>query len=359
MSSVVRWASRSLTAVLASTAIAWGGVAVPAPGPAPAATAVPAPEPYIVPDPDHGPPGERVVVYGYGFQQCYDPPLPTSDDAAGPTPRDIHVTWQGANPSIARADLDSGEFEADMTAPSDAAPGTYEVRAECVGIPAIHAEAWFTVDGGGSPSQPPATPDVTLDPTEGPAGTESVKVFGSGFTCPSVDVLWDGASVRTVDVGGDGSFATALDVATDAEPAEHTVRAQCTASAETGDEAGFTVVGPPPSEPPTDSPSDSPDTSNTPDTPDTPDSVDAIPFGLVVGSSFLGVALLAIAGAVLLNHRPRGPRWVQQHVSARLRPTAGLTDVAEPYEGAGPGTRSVRLEPHADPGDLSVKEDGT
>ncbi|MER7466590.1 hypothetical protein [Streptomyces sp. NPDC097981] len=83
---------------------------------------------------------------------------------------------------------------------------------------------------------------------------------------------------------------------------------------------------------------------------------DAVPVGLVVGSSLLGVALLAGLGGAFLTHRHRGPRWVHGHISSRLRPTAAATEVAEPSD-SGPPTHSVRLEPHPDPGDQTVEED--
>ncbi|MEW2414496.1 hypothetical protein AB0953_12330 [Streptomyces sp. NPDC046866] len=440
MSSAARWAIRSLTAVLLSTALAWGGVALAPPAGADASLAL---------TPEQGPPGTSVHVHGYGFEDC----LTRRQSATGGGqryPAQIDVTFADGSPVAAVADPDSGEFETDLGVPSDAAPGAYEVKAVCTakgsgirataqftvtppaepalllepgsapgnttvratgsgfdactggtatlswdGIPAlevdpdpagieqggftaefdvpadtaaggytvtaqcgdddtIRAEAPFTVEPGRGPS-PPSTPDVALDPAEGPAGTSPVRMSGSGFDCREVDVLWDGGSMETVGVDDDGTFTAEFAVPADGAEDRHTVRAQCTDDAAAGAEAGFTVTAPGPN--PT--PNPTPDGTTTPvPTPEPdPDPDDTVPVGLVVGSSLLGAGLLAAAGLALLGRRPRGPRWVRGHVSARLRPLPAATAVTDTREDRGSGTRTVRLEPHADPGERTVTEE--
>ncbi|MFD7835492.1 hypothetical protein [Streptomyces sp. NPDC059761] len=442
----VLWAGRSLTAVLLSTAFAWG-----APVAAPAATSPvqAAAAESITLDPSQGPPGSRVGVHGSGFSRCTKTglaPEPRPAEAA-----EIRVTWEGSdNPSVVKADA-AGEFDTDVTVPSDASPGSYVVTALCTVNSKLEATATFQVtpepgptalaldpaegavqtsvtatgsgfggctaddgqagtvtlswDGNPLPDVTPAEvtvdgdaftaefavpsdtdaadhtvtatcvgyeqisaeqrftvttapgpqPEVTLDPPALPFGGGSVTVSGSGFNCPEVALSWDGEEWDTVAPAEDGAFDTGFEVTPDTGGASYTVRAQCTDDPGVGAEAAFTVTGSGPV-PPTPTPPTPDPPTPTPDP--TPDATPVtVPVGLVVGSSLLGAALLALAGSAFLSHRHRGPRWVHEHVSSRLRPAPAATDVAEPSE-TGPPTRSVRLEPHPDPGDQTLKEEG-
>ncbi|MBD0741415.1 hypothetical protein BG418_07925 [Streptomyces sp. CBMA152] len=485
---------RSLTAVLLSTAVAWGTPVATAGAVGPVA-AVASTSPvkavastYITLDPTQGAAGSRVGVHGYGFDNCHTYPSypsypspsvvgPSSSaspsPSAEPTPGPIDVTWgNGGNPSVVTADA-QGAFETDVTAPSDATPGTYDetarctvdsklkataqftvtaksgpatlaldpgegpvqtsvtvtgsgfencpangasgggqpgtvtltwdgsplavdppteltvadgsftakasvpsdadptadhtVRAVCAGYPELAAEAHFKVTSPSpqpSPPTPPPTPlgpsptsnpHLTLDPTSLSTSGGSVEASGSGFNCPQVELSGDGQAVETVDTAADGTFDAQLSVQADSAEGRHTVRAQCATQTDVADEAVFTVTGdgPVPS-PPTPNP-----TTIVPNpTPNPSPGLDnAVPVGMVVGSSLFGVALLAAVGSAFFirHHRSRG--WAQGHIRCRLRPTtAPTTEVAEPPD-SGPPTHSVRLEPHADPGDQTVEED--
>ncbi|WP_158734471.1 hypothetical protein [Streptomyces sp. NRRL F-2747] len=442
-------ACRSLTAVLVSAVFAWG-----APAAAPAATPPvrAAAARSITLDPSRGAPSSRVGVHGYGFGNCTTAGLAPEPSPAEPA--EIHVTWEGGgdNPSVVTADAD-GEFETDVTVPSDAAPGGYEVTALCTVNSKVRATADFRVtadtgptalaldpaegpvgssvaatgsgfdgctgDGGeagavtltwdGSPlpdataaevpvdggaftagfavpsdadatdaaehtvaatcagyeqlsaeqrftvtSAPVSQPEVKVDPASLPFGGGSATVSGSGFDCPEVALSWEGEQWDAVAPREDGTFDTEFDVAPDAAEASYTVRAECTDDPGVGAEAAFSVTGGAPV-PPTPTPPGPTPPTPTPD-PEPGPTPDPVPVGVVVGSGLLGAALLALAGYAFLGRRHHGPRWVHDHVSSRLRPAPAATDVAEPSE-TGPPTRSVRLEPHPDPGDQTLKEE--
>ncbi|MEU6863926.1 hypothetical protein ABZ924_11720 [Streptomyces sp. NPDC046876] len=300
-------------------------------------TVTPPPEPALALEPESAPANTTVRATGSGFDAC-----------AGGT---AVLSWDGSPGLEVEPDpagIGQGGFTAEFDVPADTAAGDYTVTAQCVDDDTVNAVARFTVEAGPGPSPPSSTPRVALDPAEGPAGTSPVRVSGSGFDCREADVLWDGGSVETVSVDDDGTFATEFAVAAGEAEEQHTVRAQCADDAGVGDDEVFTVTapGPGPVPPPTPNP--------TPNPPPPPDGV--VPIGLVVGASLLGVGLLA-AGLVLLGRRPRGPRWVRGHVSARLRPLPAATAVVDTRQDPGPGTRTVRLEPHADPGERTVTEE--
>ncbi|MGG8407836.1 hypothetical protein ACM614_15035 [Streptomyces sp. 12297] len=229
MFAVVRL-GRSLTAVFLSTVIAWGTAVAAA---APPVQARVAEEPAIVLTPAEGLPGIRVGVYGSGFGGCHTEP---DDDAAPVTAGTVSVTWEGGGPSVVEPDLDTGIIETDVTAPSDASPGTYTVTATCSLDASITASATFTVltgseNPGGTTEYYPA---VELDPAEGPAGTSPVSVAGSEFNCLGVDLLWDGEPLDAAAATDGGEFATQVAVPTDAAEGQYTVRAQCAADPGTG-----------------------------------------------------------------------------------------------------------------------------
>ncbi|KOU24172.1 hypothetical protein ADK52_14670 [Streptomyces sp. WM6372] len=307
----------------------------------------PEPEPgptVLTLDPAEGDVETPVAVTGSGFDGC------AADGGRAGT---VTLSWDG-NPlpdvTPAEVTLDGGAFTAEFAVPSEADSTDHTVTATCVGYEQVSADQRFTVTAAPGP-RPQPDPQVTLDPPSLPFGGGSVAITGSGFNCPEVALSWEGEQWDTVAPAGDGTFDIAFDVTPDTSEASYTVRAQCTNDPGVGAEAAFTVNGTGPV-PPTPTPPTPPTPTPTPDpTPVT------IPVGLVVGSSLLGVALLALAGSAFLSHRHRGPLWVHEHVSSRLRPAPAATDVAEPSE-TGPPTRTVRLEPHPDPGDQTLKEEG-
>ncbi|UQX04522.1 hypothetical protein [Streptomyces sp. RerS4] len=460
---VAPWAGRPLAALLLSTVFVWGPpVAAPAATTPVQATAAR----FLTLDPSQGPPGSRVGVRGYGFEDCKRTSTGlTAEPPPAAEPGEIHVVFEGSdNPSVVTADAD-GTFETDVTVPSDAAPGSHDVTALCTdnsklratadfqvtpdepGTPALTLDpaegpvetsvtvagsgfesctaqgrragtvalAWdgsalaavtpteITVEEGGftaafvvpsdaeasdatdhavtatcvgyeqvsaeqrftvTTTVPGSEPEVSLDPASMEPGGGSVAMSGSGFDCPEVALLWEGEEWGTVATVEGGTFDARFDVSPDAAEASYTVRAECTDDRGVGAEAVFTVTGLAPVPTPT-TPTPNP-TPTTPDpnpvpSPDTdpdanPESVD-VPVGLVVGAGLLGAALLALAGSAFLGHRRRGPRWVHDHLSSRPRPAPAATDVTEPSETGGPPTRSIRLEPHPDPGDQTLQED--
>ncbi|MGW8781409.1 hypothetical protein ACWGNM_25600 [Streptomyces sp. NPDC055796] len=294
-------------------------------------------------EPAEGPVGTSVAVTGSGFDGCT-----TDSGEAGA----VTLAWDGNPlPDVAPPEtpVDGGAFTAEFAVPSDAQPSDHTVTATCAGDEQVSAEQSFTVTAAPGPR-----PEVRLDPPSLPFGGGSVAVSGSGFNCPEVALSWEGEQWDTVTPAEDGTFDTGFEVTPDTGEASYTVRAECTDDPGAGAEAAFAVTGggpvPPTPTPPTPTPP-TPTPNPTPEpTPGT------VPVGFVVGSSLLGAALLALAGYAFLGHRHHGPRWVHDHVGSRLRPAPAATDVAEPSE-TGPPTRSVRLEPHPDPGDRTLKEE--
>ncbi|MFE2550226.1 hypothetical protein ACFXGI_16965 [Streptomyces sp. NPDC059355] len=292
-------------------------------------------------DPVEGPVGSSVAVTGSGFEGCTG-----NDGEAGA----VTLTWDGSplpDATPAEVPVDGGAFAAEFAVPSDADATDHTVTATCAGYEQVSAEQRFTVT-----TAPVSQPEVKLDPASLPFGGGSAAVSGSGFNCPEVALSWNGEQWDTVAPDEDGTFDAEFEVAPDAAEASYTVRAECTDDPGVAAEAAFSVTGETPVTPTPTPPTPTPPTP-TPDPEPTPDTV---PVGLVVGSGLLGAALLALAGYAFLSHRHHGPRWVHDHVSSRLRPAPAATDVAEPSE-TGPPTRSVRLEPHPDPGDQTLKEE--
>ncbi|MGW1718272.1 hypothetical protein [Streptomyces sp. NPDC002156] len=398
MFSVARIVGRLLTTVLVSTAVALGPTALSGPG------AMAAPGAYIEIKETHGPPGTVIGVRGGGFDDCY---LGGVEDSEGEItdwePGTVKLSMGAAAPAthVSVNDPEStdeaGTFESSLTVSDDAEPGDYQVTAECVAGPYSKAEKTFTVDTKEEAA-------LALDPTEGRPDTD-VTATGSAFNCSSVDVTWDDGEqlVSAVSVSETGTFTTSFKVPTDAPEDTHTVRAVCTDYEKYGDDdADFTVLPAPTNETTSGNQANGETTTGTNGETSTgttgetstgtsgeangetstgtsgetstgtngqvggtsdggtvggTGSVDSsTPVGLVVGPALGGVLLLAAAGLALVRHRQRGPRWVHDHVSTVLRRGTARSDVREPYD-TGPPTRTVRLEPHLDPGDQSV--DGT
>lgn len=375
MSSVARTLGRLLTAVLLSTAVALGPTAFSGPD------AMAAPYPDIEISETAGRPGTYIDVRGSGFDDCY---LGGLKNAVGDTtkrrPGTVELSMGNAAPATtAPVDIKTGTFQSRLTVSDDATPDDYPVTAVCTTKTDIRAEETFTVEREEEAA-------LTLDPTEGRPEAEFVA-DGSAFNCSSVDVTWDDTEslATAVPVSETGTFTERLQVPEGASEGTHTVEASCTDEEYDSDSAEFTVTatqtngngngttsggqtdGGQTNGGQTSGGTDGGTnggtngqvggTSDGGGTVDGTGSVDSsTPVGLVVGPALGGVLLLAAAGLALVRHRQRGPRWVHDHVSTVLRPGTARSDVREPYD-TGPPTRTVRLEPHLDPGDQSV--DGT
>ncbi|MEU1072763.1 MULTISPECIES: hypothetical protein [unclassified Streptomyces] len=385
MSFLARIFWRSLTAVLVSITVAW----------APAASSAPNPvlkEEALLLTPATGPPETSVRV---SFASCVAPTYISG------------ITWDGDPFDFSGTD-EPGVV--DITVPAKAALGSHDVRARCATnskLGPIYGTASFTVTA-------PDPPAITLDPTQGEEQT-TVTVNGSQFNCSHVDLLWDSTSLPGSDVASEGTFSAQFQVPAGSTATTHTVRAACTDYPEWSGQAEFTVTDPSTNETSTtgetsngdnstgstngdsngsttgdtsgDTSGDTNGDTNGSTTGDTngdttgnatgtTGSTDgdsngtgsttgdstgdstgishggtATPVGWVVGPSLFGALLLLAVLFSLMNHRHRGPRWVHDHIRATLRSGAAAVALQEPPEDTGSANRTVRLEPHTDPGD--------
>ncbi|AOR34649.1 hypothetical protein BFF78_29570 [Streptomyces fodineus] len=286
--------------------------------------------PLIALDPSQGRPGASLRVHGAGFDDCVPSGKPDTVELS--TNGQIHARV-GISPG-------TGTFEAALQVNDNAPAGDYTMAATCAGHPDVHAEATFTVlpaDEG--------RPVLVLDPTAGASKT-AVTATGSGFNCSKVEVAWDdGTALAVTAVSGDGTFATDFQVPPNTSAAKHTVRAACTPGSGTSAETEFSVTNA----------GTSPGGTSSATGGGTNGRGTSTPVGWVVGPSAFGAVLLAVAAAsVLLNHRHPGPRWVRKHISTKPRPGAE-TAALHQQPGTGSANRTVRFEPHADPGDQSLE----
>ena len=367
---VVRIIGRLLTTVLLGTAVALGPTAFSGPG------AMAEPYPYIEISATAGRPGTNIDVWGSGFKDCYRDDLPNAvGDTTKRLPGSVEVSMGDAAPTTtAPVDINAGTFPpVDLTVSADATPGDYTVTAVCTTKTDISAEETFTVE-------PEEEAALGLDPSEGRPEAE-VAADGSAFNCSSVDVTWDDTEslATAVPVSEAGAFTERFQVPEGSSEGTHTVLATCTDEGYDSATAEFTVTAAQTTGTANGGQADGGQASGgqasgganggtggtngqvggTGDggTVDRTDSVDgSTPVGLVVGPTLGGVLLLAVAGLALVRHRQRGPRWIHDHVSTVLRPGTTRSAVREPYD-TGPPTRTVRLEPHLDPGDQRI--DGT
>jgi uncharacterized repeat protein (TIGR01451 family) len=165
-------------------------------------------EPTITLDPIEGPPSTEVTATGSGW----------------PAGHEVSVQWEDGR-ELATPTVDgNGDFTVSFTVPDDAAEGEHTI--DFVGFPpegeAHVISAIFTVE---------AQPTITLDPIEGPPGTE-VTVQGSGwipgdtvFLQFVVNMEEDGSytehtiwyDVGEAPVGDDGTFTTTFTVPAEAK----------------------------------------------------------------------------------------------------------------------------------------------
>ncbi|MET9953089.1 hypothetical protein ABZ135_16250 [Streptomyces sp. NPDC006339] len=316
-------------------------------------------------DPGTVRPGGSFTVDGSGFGRC------STDDV------ELYVEDQRVLDYRIDVGAETGTFSEQVTVPDAADPGTYTVRAVCVG-PDVFAEAPLVVEGTAH-----GEPVLTLDLAESAPG-ETVRAAGTGFACPAVDLLWDGDEppLGTAETREDRSFdAVEITVPADAEPGAHTVRAQCAEDPERYDEAAYEVTDPATTRGTTTGGTETGGTetggtgtggtetggtetggtgtggTETGGTTGGGGSGTGMPVALVVGSTG-GIALaLALGALAYFGRLPyRGPRWVRTHVRATLRPAAGRSVLTEHRAPGEPPSHTTRLDPHPDPGRQTIEE---
>ncbi|GAA2743477.1 hypothetical protein GCM10010440_23080 [Kitasatospora cinereorecta] len=273
-----------------------------------------------------GRPGDAVDLVGTGFR------------CGGGT---VLVSWDATALGTLTPAGDGG-FRTRATVPRNAAKGPHTLRAACTQRPDIAAAQPYTVVAAGTVTTPPPTPGPTVSPADGPVlstdpargdAGQSVRVTGSRFgTCAAVSgtvlLSWDGApAATTATVGDDGNLGTSIAVPADADTGSHTLHAACAGLPAVAADAAFTVGG-----------------------------QDGMP---VLAPALGGGLLLAGAAAVTLGRR-RGPRWASQHIAAEQRTgRPGGVQVEETAVEGGDRTRTVRLQPHPDPGSQQLEEPGS
>jgi hypothetical protein len=366
-----------------SIAVAWGPTAFSGAGAAVARA------PGVTLDPGQGPPGTYVKAH---YPSCTEP----SSDPDSSTEETVSYTITAIawNRQYGDALIHGDGF----TVPADAKPGTYPVEVYCSNSDREGTTFTVTEPHG-------ARQDLLLKPDRGPSGT-SVSVTGIGFNCSAVRVSWDDGSSLAPGLtpDGEGNISGTFAVPKGSSAAKHTVEAVCTdyptyratasftvteeettgtagtttdgqnnggTTGDTGDPTGGGTTGDTDGTTGGNSTGDSTGGGTTGDTGDTTGGVagsdggsdpggaggtdggdKAVPVGWVVGpSAFAALLLLALLFS-LLSHRHRGVRWVHDHLRTALRSDSGAgTAVLRRRRDGGSPDRTVRLEPHSDPGD--------
>jgi hypothetical protein len=254
--------------------------------------------------PDRGPSGTTVTVSGIGFN-CSA----------------VRVSWDDGS-SLAPGLTPDGEgnISGTFAVPKGSSATKHTVEAVCTDYPTYQATASFT---------------VTEEETTGTTGTTTDGQNNGGTTGDTGDTTGGGTTGDTDGTTGDGTTGD-TDGTTGGNSTGDTTGGGTTG--DTGDTTGG-VAG-------SDGGSDSGGVGGT-DGGDT-----AVPVGWVVGpSAFAALLLLALLFS-LLSHRHRGVRWVHDHLRTALRSDSGAgTAALRRRRDGGSPDRSVRLEPHADPGD--------
>ncbi|MEW1913757.1 hypothetical protein AB0442_35920 [Kitasatospora sp. NPDC085895] len=332
----------------------------------------------------HGVVGDQVTAFGDGFGACQDP---------------IKVTFDS---STVGSDTSGGDhFQVAFAVPPWATPGQHNVVASCSNVLAqraggvspvvfpdasLRVVATFTVDDPEPETK--ADPVIVLNTTQGRPG-DAFGITGTGYLCADradVELWWDGGSaLDTVAVDDEGRFSTAVEVPQDAEAGQHEVQAVCADDSAVQDSTVFTVL-------PADSGGGTGGNGsggnggggngsggnggggnggggnggggnggggnggggNGGGLGDSGSG--GLPVGLVAGPAFGMVVVVGAAAAYFYRHR--APHAAHARVTASLLPVAPAdTDirVTEPGSHSRP-TRTIRLEPRADPGIQSVEE---
>ncbi|MEU6800127.1 hypothetical protein [Streptomyces neyagawaensis] len=259
--------------------------------------------------PDRGPSGTTVTVSGIGFN-CSA----------------VRVSWDDGSSLVSGLTPDGeGNISGTFAVPKGSSAGKHTVEAVCTDYPTYQATADFT---------------VAEEETTGTTGTTPDGQNNGGTTGGTGDTTGGGGTTGgTGDTTGGGTTGD-----TDGNSTGDTTNGGTTG--DTGDTANGGTTGD------TDGAVGSDGGTDSGGVGDTDDGDTAVPVAWVVGpSAFAALLLLALLFS-LLSHRHRGVRWVHDHLRTALRSGSGAgTAALRRRRDGGSPDRSVRLEPHADPGD--------
>ncbi|MFF7259609.1 hypothetical protein ACFZCL_04840 [Streptomyces sp. NPDC008159] len=254
--------------------------------------------------PDKGPPRTKVTATGSGFN-CFDVTLEWDDGT--------RLTTTGVTDET---------FETTFSVPADASVKTHPVQAKCTKYPEWYAEDDFEV------TDEETNGNTTSNQTEGNTtdGNTTEGTTTDGNTTEGTTTEGNTTDGTTTD--GNTTDGTTTDGNTNGD----------TNGAGNGSGNG--------------SGNGTNDGGADGDTSGSGDGDTAVPVGWVVGpSAFAALLLLALLFS-LLSHRHRGVRWVHDHLRTALRSDSGAgTAALRRRRDGGSADRSVRLEPHSDPGD--------
>jgi hypothetical protein len=275
--------------------------------------------PTLTADPAGSAPGSTTTVSGTGFA------CPADDTVA--------LTWDTTTtlPGPGKPDAD-GSFSAAVTVPPDAADGDHDLRASCSSDRRITADTHFRVQTP-APTTPTPTP-AKPSPVRTMTATPGAPLHLSGRTnaCPEgtgprqVLLSWDNGPRSTpIAADGSGKFDATATIPSNAPTGSHQITVECADTHTVTETVPVLVARQIPPQPPK------------------PDHL----LWIVLGA--LAAAALATLG---LRHILKKDGTVTAEAGAWGDARAELTEQGGP---AGPG-RSVRLEPHPDPGRQSIEE---
>ncbi|MFG2847866.1 hypothetical protein ACGF12_32560 [Kitasatospora sp. NPDC048296] len=274
--------------------------------------------PTLTADPASSAPGSTTTVSGTGF--------------ACPADDIITLMWDTTTlPGPGKPDAD-GSFSTPVTVPPNAADGDHDLRASCASVAGITADAHLRVRAP-APTTPTPTPPGP-SPVRTMTATPGAPLHLSGRTnaCPEgagprqVVLSWDnGPRSQPVAADGSGRFDVTATIPSNAPTGSHRITVEC-AGTHTATETVPVLVA-----------------RQIPPRPPKPDHL----LWIVLGA-LAAVALTSFG----LRHILKTDGTVTAEAGAWGDARAELTEQGGP---AGPG-RSVRLEPHPDPGRQSIEE---
>ncbi|MFJ9840236.1 hypothetical protein ACIRYZ_07160 [Kitasatospora sp. NPDC101155] len=277
--------------------------------------------PTLTADPPSSAPGSTTTVSGAGF--------------ACPAGDTIALMWDTTTlPGPGKPNAD-GSFSAPVTVPPDAADGDHDLRASCASVAGITADTHLHVQAPApttpTPTPPGPSPVRTMTATPGAA----LHLSGPTNACPEgtgprqVVFSWDnGPRSQPVAADGSGKFDATATIPSNAPTGSHRITVECADTHTVTETVPVLVARQVPPQPPK------------------PDHL----LWIVLGA--LAAAALAAFGLHRTLRTGGTSGTVTAEAGAWGDARAELTEQGGP---AGPG-RSVRLEPHPDPGRQSIEE---